>query len=162
MILNLGETFSKDHLLKKDNLLLSSTIQRIWHLLHLRPDNSETARRDMKRESLNTPIQSPHFQSRSGIWDHTGGTNSHVGMMDFPRVPITEWNPGKFPDFSEFQSWKLNFRTEVCKRTAESQVTMLWIKEVEITKSIDELVTSRSITGQHNFLATRSQSSEKE
>ena len=28
----------------------------------------------------------------------------------------------------------------------------LWIKEVEIAKSIGELVTSRSITGQHNFL----------
>ena len=28
---------------------------------------------------------------------------------------------------------------------------MLWIKEVEVAKSIDELVTSRSITGQTNF-----------
>ena len=44
-----------------------------------------------------------------------------------------------------------NFRTEACMRTADPQVTMLWIKEVEIAKSIDELVTSRSITGQHNF-----------
>ena len=72
-------------------------------------------------------------------------------MMDYPRVPITAWNLGKFPDSTEFQSWKLYFRTEVCMRTAESQVTMLWIKEVEIAESIDELVTSRSITGQPNF-----------
>ena len=36
-------------------------------------------------------------------------------------------------------------------RTADSQVTMLWIKEVEVAKSIDELVASRSMTGQHNF-----------
>ena len=28
---------------------------------------------------------------------------------------------------------------------------MLWIKEVEVAKSIDELVTSRSITGKTNF-----------
>ena len=28
---------------------------------------------------------------------------------------------------------------------------MLWIKEVEIAKSMDELVTSRLITGQPNF-----------
>ena len=28
---------------------------------------------------------------------------------------------------------------------------MLWIKEGDIAKTIDELVTSRSITGQHNF-----------
>ena len=36
-------------------------------------------------------------------------------------------------------------------RTAEPQVFMLWIKEVQVAKSNDELVTSRSITGQHNF-----------
>ena len=54
--------------------------------------------------------------------------------------------------FLELQSWKVNFRTEVCLRTAEPQVTVLWIKEGEVAKSIDELVTSRSITGQHNFL----------
>ena len=41
----------------------------------------------MKRESLKTPTQSPHFQSRSGIFDHTGGTYSHGGMMDYPRIP---------------------------------------------------------------------------
>ena len=29
---------------------------------------------------------------------------------------------------------------------------MLWIKEVEITKSVDAFVRSRWITGQHNFL----------
>ena len=88
----------------------------------------------MKRESLNTPIQSPHFQCRGGILDHTGGTYPHVGMMDYRRVPTTEWNLGKCPDHMEFQSWKLNFRTEVCMRTAEPQVTMLWIKEVEVAK----------------------------
>ena len=36
-------------------------------------------------------------------------------------------------------------------RTAEPQVFMLWIKEIQVAKSIDELDTSRSITGQHNF-----------
>ena len=105
----------------------------------------------MKRESLNTPTQSPHFQSRSGILDHTGGIHSHVGMMDYRKVSITEWNLGKCRDSLELQSWKLNFRTEVFLLTAEPQVTVLWIKEVEVAKSIDELVTSRSITGQHNF-----------
>ena len=57
----------------------------------LRPDISETARREMKRESLNTPTQSPHFQSGSGMFDHTCGTYSLVGMMDYPSVLVTEW-----------------------------------------------------------------------
>ena len=45
----------------------------------------------------------------------------------------------------EFQSWKVNFRTEVCLRTADLQITMHWITEGEIEKSIDELMTSLAI-----------------
>ena len=45
----------------------------------------------------------------------------------------------------EFQRWKTNFSAEVCLKTADPQVTMLSIKEVEIAKSMDELMTSRSI-----------------
>ena len=55
------ETFLNDHLLKKDNLLQSSAIQRIGiYSPDMRLDVSETARREMKRESLNTPIESYH------------------------------------------------------------------------------------------------------
>ena len=52
---------------------------------------------------------------------------------------------GKFPDSLEFQSWKVNFKTEVCAKSAFPHITMHWIKEVEIAKSTDELMTSRSI-----------------
>ena len=76
---------------------------------------------------------------------HTGGTFSYSGRMDYPRIPIAEMHLGKCLDSMEFQSWKLNFRNEVCMRTAEPQITMHWIKEVEIAKSIDELMTSRPV-----------------
>ena len=99
----------------------------------------------MKRESLNTPIRSPHFESRSGRLSHTGGTYCHNGMVDYPRASIAELNLGKFPAPVESQSWKTNFRAEVCLKTADPQVTVLWSEEVEIAKSFDELVTSRSI-----------------
>ena len=117
----------------------------------LRHDISETAKRETKREPLNTPTQSPHFQSGSGMLNHTGGNYSHGVMMDHLRILTMEWNLWEFLDSMEFQSWKINFRTEVWLRTADPQLTMFWIKEVEIAKSIDELVTSRSITGQPNF-----------
>ena len=58
---------------------------------------------------------------------------------------------GKFPDSMEFQSWKVNFKTEVCLKTADPHLTMQWIKEVERAKSIDELMTSRSIVGRPDF-----------
>ena len=79
----------------------------------------------MNRESFNTPIQSPHFQSRSDMLNHTGGTYSHNCMMDYPRIPIWELHLAKFLESMEFQSWKINFRTEVCLGTAHPQVKML-------------------------------------
>ena len=96
-----------------------------------------------ERGILNTTTQSPHFQRGSGILNHTGGTYSESVMIDFPS------------SFYGKESWKnflIKSRTEVCARPADSQITMLGIKEVEMAKSIVELVTSRSITGQHDFL----------
>ena len=78
---------------------------------------------------------------------HTGGTYSHSGMMDYLRIPTSELHLGTFLDSMEFQSWKVNFKTEVCLRIADPQITTHRIKEVETAKSIDELVSSRSITG---------------
>ena len=104
----------------------------------------------MKRESLNTPTQSPHLQS-SGMLNHTGGTYSHSGKMDYPRFPTSEMYLGQFPDSMELQSWKVNFKTEVCSKTADPQMTMHWSKEVEIAMLIDELMTSRSIVGRTDF-----------
>ena len=121
----------------------------------LRPDTTGTTRRresEIKRESLNTSTPSTHFQSRSGMLHHTGGTYSHDGMLDYPRFPIAELHLGKFPDSLEFQSWNVNFRTEVYLRTADAQIRIHWIKEVEIAKSIDELMTSRSIVWRTDFL----------
>ena len=118
------------------------------------PDTTETTRRresDMKRESLNASIPSPHFQSRSGMLNHTGGTYSHNGIIDCPRFPISELRLGTFLDSLEFQRWKVNFKTEVCSKTADPHLTMHRIKEVEIAKSIDELMTSRSIVERSDF-----------
>ena len=44
---------------------------------------------------------------------------------------------GKISDFIEFQSWKINFRTEVCLRTADPHLTVHWIKlrwQIQLTK----------------------------
>ena len=51
----------------------------------------------------------------------------------------------------EIQSCKANFKTEVRSESADSHITMQWIKEVEIVKSIDDVMTSRSITGRTDF-----------
>ena len=51
----------------------------------------------------------------------------------------------------EFQSWKVNFKTEVWANAVLFQITMQRIKEVEIAESIDDLLTSHSITGPRDF-----------
>ena len=149
----LQETFLNDHLLKKNDPQQSSTIQRIG-ILFSRPDITGTRKRpesEMKRGPLNTSILSPHFPSGGGMLNHTGGTLSHSGMIDYSRFPISKFHLVKFPDSMKFQSWKINFETEVWSKTAYPHLTLHWIKEVEMAKSIDELMTSRSIAGRNDF-----------
>ena len=105
----------------------------------------------MKREPLNKSIPLPHFQNGDGMLNHTGGTYSHSGMMNYPRFPISELHLGKFRDSMEFQSWKVNFKTEVCSKTENPHLTKHWIKEVEMAKSMGELMTSRSIVERTDF-----------
>ena len=105
----------------------------------------------MRREPQNSSIHVPRFQSGAGLLNHSGGTYSHSGMIDFPRFPNSELHLGNVPDSVEFRNWKVNFKTEERSTTADPQITMEWIKEVEIAKSIDELVTSRSIVGETIF-----------
>ena len=71
--------------------------------------------------------------------------------MDYTRFSISEMHPGKVTDSMKFQSWKVNFKTEICSKTADPYLAMPWIKEVEMAKSIDELVTSQSIMGRTDF-----------
>ena len=88
------------------------------------------------------------------MYDHNGGTYSHFGMIDHPRFPISQLHLGNFLDSVEFQCWKVNFKTEVYSQSAGPQLTMHWIKEVETAKSIDELMTTRSIVVRSDFPTT--------
>ena len=73
-------------------------------------------------------------------------------MMDHPRLPILEMHLGKFTESLEFQSWKVNFKPEVFAKSVFPHIILHWIKEVEIEKSIDDLVTSQSITADYDML----------
>ena len=71
--------------------------------------------------------------------------------MDYLRYSISEMHLGKFPDSLEFQSWRVNFKTEICAKSAFPHITVHWIKEVEKAKSIDDRFTSQSITGRRDL-----------
>ena len=110
--------------------------------------------RGKRREPQSSSIPTPRFNQAIATLNplyHTGGTYSPNGVMDYTRFAISEMHLGKFPDSLEFQGWKVNFKTEVCSKTADPLLTIHWIKEVEIAKSIDELMTSRSMVVRSDF-----------
>ena len=74
------------------------------------------------------------------------GTCTQSGMV-IPGHPSSEMHLGKFPDHTEFQSWIVNFRTEVCSKAKNPTRALQWIKEIEAAKSLDDLITPKSITG---------------
>ena len=72
--------------------------------------------------------------------------------MDYTRFAISEMHLWKFPDSIEFSGGKVNFKTEVCAKSAFLHTTLHWIKEVETAKSKNEPMTSRWIVGRRDFL----------
>ena len=72
----------------------------------LRLNTTERARRESGNEKriVNTSIQPPHFQSRSGMLNHTGGAYSHNGMMDYPRILVQNGIMEIFLTLSNFKA----------------------------------------------------------
>ena len=97
---------------------------------------------------------SPCFPRGAGVFDHTSGTFFHCGIIDYPKIPVSEMHLGTFPDLWNFNAGMSTSRLRFCSKTADSNLTMQWSKEGEMAKSVDELMTSRSITGRTDFLTT--------
>ena len=111
--------------------------------------------RGVRRNPQSSSIPTPPFNQALGTLNplyHSGGTYSQNGVMDFSRYPISPLHLGKFQDSMEFQSWKVNFETEVCSKTStSSSQNTVDQKKLREQKSIDGLVTSQSITGRKDF-----------
>ena len=69
--------------------------------------------------------------------------------MTIPSYPSSEMHLGKFPDHTEFQSWIVNFRTEVCSKAKNLMLGFQWIKEIEVVESLDDLITPNLITSKN-------------
>ena len=69
-------------------------------------------------------------------------------MVDQQRLQISELHFDKFPTPSTFSSWKIRFKTQVSACSRSPSEAMLWIKEVEMVDSVDDLKSWHSI---HSF-----------
>ena len=72
---------------------------------------------------------------------------SSKDWADQKRLQISELHFDKFPNPATFACWKIRFKTEVCTCSQFPTVAVLWIKEVELVESVDDLKSSRSIRG---------------
>ena len=68
---------------------------------------------------------------------------------DQQRLQISDLHFDKFPTPETFACWKIRFKIEVCTCSQFPAEAMLWIKEVEMVESVDDLKSSRSIKGTH-------------
>ena len=66
---------------------------------------------------------------------------------DQQRLQISDPHFDKFPTPATFACWKIKFKTEVCTCAQLPTEAMLWIKEVELVDSADDLKSSRSVRG---------------
>ena len=67
--------------------------------------------------------------------------------MVVSRLQVSELHLDKFPTPSTFSCWKIRFKTEVCACSGSPSEAMLWIKEVEMVDSVDDLESSQSAAG---------------
>ena len=68
---------------------------------------------------------------------------SQNSMVGHQRQQISELHFDKFPAPQSFLVWKIRFKNQVTTSFDFPSDAMLWIKEVEMVDSLDELKSSR-------------------
>ena len=97
-----------------------------------------------------TPVQDQRCQSgpsaKSSVIPSDGDSSKNYGV-DQQRLQISDLHFDKFSTSATFACWKISFKTEVCICSQFPTEAMLWIKEVEIVESVDDLKSSLSVRG---------------
>ena len=101
------------------------------------------------------------FQTQSWIRDFRRDRQPEIHSTqrreDSQRIMVQTNNDCRSRNFtltnslhpSTFACWKIRFKTEVCSCSQFPTEALLWIKEVEMVESVDDLKSSRSIKGTH-------------
>ena len=97
-----------------------------------------------------TPVQDQRCQSgpsaRNSFIPCEGDFSKNYGA-DQQRLQISDLHFGKFPTPAMLACWKLRFKTEVRSCSQFLAEAMLWIEEVEMVESVDDLKASCSFRG---------------
>ena len=82
--------------------------------------------------------------SARNSFDPSEGRFSNNYGADQQRLQISDLHFDKFPNPATFACWKIRFKTEVCTSLQFLTEAMLWIKDVEMVESVDDLKSSCS------------------
>ena len=98
----------------------------------------------MEKSESQTPVQDKRCQGpsvkKSVIF--SGGDSPKSYGADQQELQISDLHFDKFPTQATFAFWKIIFKTEVCTCSQFPTEAMLWIKEVELVDSVDDLKSS--------------------
>ena len=116
-------------------------------LVSLNTGRSVTNVDELERNTPNFAIPTPRFANKFSTWNlpsHAEGAYPQNCMVEQPRNQVSKMHFDKFLNTFAFQCGKTSFKTEVCSCSNFPTEAMLWIKEVEIVESADDLKTWRS------------------
>ena len=97
-----------------------------------------------------TPTLDPRCQSGPSArksFNLSEGRFSKGYGADQQRLQISDIHFDNFPVPATYACWKIRFKTEVCTCSQFPTEAMLWIKEVEMVESVDDLESSCSVRG---------------
>ena len=105
-----------------------------WSSRTEEPLHSSTVEKSERR----TEDQDPRCQS---------GQSAKNSVIPSEGDSLKNYDFDKFTTPTTFACWKIRFKIEVCACTQFPTEAMLWIKEVEMVDSVDDLMSSSSVRG---------------
>ena len=104
----------------------------------------------VEKSERQTQVQDQRCQSGQSAKNSvifSGGDSAKNYGADQQRLQISDLHFDKFRAPATFACWKIRFKTEVCACSQFPTEAMLWIKEVEMVDSVDDLMSSSSARG---------------
>ena len=110
----------------------------------------QNTRRPHVMSESQTPARDQRCQSgpsaRNSVIPSERRFSNNYGA-DQQRLQISDLHFDEFSTPATFACWKVRFKTEVCTCSQFHTEAMLWIKEVELVDSVDDLRSSSSTRG---------------
>ena len=109
-----------------------------WNSSIEEPLHSSTVKKS-ERQKLDQDLRCQSGPSSKNSVIFSGGDSSKNYGADQQRLQISDLHFDKVATSTTFACWKIRFKTEVCTYSQFPTEAILWIKEVEMVDSVDDL-----------------------